>query len=775
MKTSSIDASEDNFPIHLERVRSDLLRTYFACQIRGLTQSCKWLGDLLHALDDQTTEPNKVDLQLSTAIALPQSPLTDLPSRYLSTFLFARSLLDAREYDHCAQTLSRYVSPVLRKLRGENVTEECPPLVYFMYVYSTYMACEKRRANDEVELRRVFEQDGNAKPSQVARARCANELSALRSEIENRVNPSKLDGTQSDALQENDPFILYAFGLVYRRLDMESAAVALFVRAILANPCLWPAWFELAQLVRDKEHLGSLKLPAASSEVWMRYFFEAKIFLKFNETERALDILQRLSNSGFSTSGNLQAEIGLAYDGLRDMDMASRQFEQLFSQFPCRLDNVDAYSNVLFVREDSIELAHLAHHCVSLDKYRPETCCVVGNFFSLRGQHDKAVLYFQRALKLKPSYSLVWTLIGHEYTELRNTKAAVHAYRQAIAHNRHEFRAWYGLGQMYEILDLPSFALHYYREAQYLVPSDSRLIVALGEIYERLNRLDEAKKCYWRAYCVGDIEGSALVRLAQCFIQSDEVAEAAAAYTEYIKLCKRHGVPSQTELAQAYKYLAMYHLQMGHYEDSASAASKCLEFPETREEAKAMFRQITVLAGDVEGVLTDRTSDDPTSTDDAIEDHDPASGSTQAGDSEAVADTPCPRECTGASHPMEPEVTDMDPDNREQQLKAATQSQPLDLSLGFLLSALGAVEKPSASQLDSSAIPTPAIRPMDRYTLWDDSEQPPGTSSHRSMSTAGPACSSLVGTPLPGSRSSASALDDVTAQERQEESMTHDS
>lgn len=52
---------------------------------------------------------------------------------------------------------------------------------------------------------------------------------------------------------------------------------------------------------------------------------------------------------------------------------------------------------------------------------------------------------------------------GHEYTELRNTNAAVHAYRQAIAHDRHDYRAWYGLGQMYEILNLPSFALHYYR------------------------------------------------------------------------------------------------------------------------------------------------------------------------------------------------------------------------------------------------------------------------------------------------------------------------
>lgn len=84
----------------------------------------------------------------------------------------------------------------------------------------------------------------------------------------------------------------------------------------------------------------------------------------------------------------------------------------MFSVAPCRLDNVDTFSNVLFVCEDSVELAYLAHRCIRLDKYRPETCCVVGNFFSLRGQHEKAVVYFQRALKLKPTYSLVWTLIG---------------------------------------------------------------------------------------------------------------------------------------------------------------------------------------------------------------------------------------------------------------------------------------------------------------------------------------------------------------------------
>ncbi|KAA0189542.1 Cell division cycle protein 23 [Fasciolopsis buskii] len=620
----SVVATDVELPIALDQVRIDVQRAYFECQIRGLSQSCKWLGDIICALDDNPVS-SKCDFCVTDL------PWTAIPKEHLAKFLFARSLFDSREYDHCAQLLSDCVSPFVRASDDSNSLSSCHPLICFLYVYSRYMACERRKANDEVELRRVFEPDGSAKPSQVAITRARKELASLRREIETYIKLDALDEKRTSQPSSNrdeseyDPFVLYVCALVYCRLGMDPVAVKLLVLALRLNPCLWPAWFELSQLIKDREQLSTIKTPSGS-KAWMSYFFEAKVFLKIHESERALNILQRLSNSGFSASGNLQAEIGLAYDGLRDMAMAATQFKQLFTTFPCRLDNVDAYSNVLFVREESAELAYLAHHCVELDKYRPETCCVVGNFFSLRGQHDKAVLYFQRALKLRPSYSLVWTLVGHEYTELRNTNAAVHAYRQAIAHNRHDFRAWYGLGQMYEILDLPSFALYYYRQAQYLAPTDSRLIVALGEIYERLNRVDEAKKCYWRAYCVGDIEGSALVRLAQCFVQCNEDAEAAAAYTEFIKLCDHNGIHSQAELAKAYNYLAAYHLMMGHFEDATAAANKCLEFPETREEAKAMFRQIASWAADAGLVRADGLSDDPSSTandlsDDAVMDN----------------------------------------------------------------------------------------------------------------------------------------------------------
>lgn len=61
-------------------------------------------------------------------------------------------------------------------------------------------------------------------------------------------------------------------------------------------------------------------------------------------------------------------------------------------------------------------------------------CCAfaVGNYYSLRSQHEKAALYFQRALKLNPRYLGAWTLMGHEYMEMKNTSAAIQAYRCVV-------------------------------------------------------------------------------------------------------------------------------------------------------------------------------------------------------------------------------------------------------------------------------------------------------------------------------------------------------
>lgn len=77
--------------------------------------------------------------------------------------------------------------------------------------------------------------------------------------------------------------------------------------------------------------------------------------------------------------------------------------------------------------------------------------------------------------------------MGHEYVEMKNSHAAIEAYRRAVGMpkfpiilwneslmsastvlldvNRKDYRAWYGLGQAYELLNMHQYALHYYQHA----------------------------------------------------------------------------------------------------------------------------------------------------------------------------------------------------------------------------------------------------------------------------------------------------------------------
>lgn len=55
-----------------------------------------------------------------------------------------------------------------------------------------------------------------------------------------------------------------------------------------------------------------------------------------------------------------------------------------------------------------------------------------GNHYSLRGQPERAVKYFKRATQLDHTYLSAWTLMGHEFVEMKNAHAAIEAYRKAV-------------------------------------------------------------------------------------------------------------------------------------------------------------------------------------------------------------------------------------------------------------------------------------------------------------------------------------------------------
>ena len=78
------------------------------------------------------------------------------------------------------------------------------------------------------------------------------------------------------------------------------------------------------------------------------------------------------------------------------------------------------------------ELSQLAQDVVRLDRYSSISCSVMGNFYSLRGDHSMASLYFQRAVRVDRHNHSAWVLLGHEFIEQKNCNMAIEAYRKGL-------------------------------------------------------------------------------------------------------------------------------------------------------------------------------------------------------------------------------------------------------------------------------------------------------------------------------------------------------
>ncbi|XDV39145.1 hypothetical protein PO909_008425 [Leuciscus waleckii] len=545
----------------LVQIKKQLISIIAQCKERGLVHSVKWASELAFSLE--TLPLNEIP---------PPPELTEEDAQDLDAFCLAKSYFDLKEYDRAAY--------FLRGCRSQKA--------YFLYMYSRYLSGEKKKDDETVDsLGQARTENGPLEKGQVR-----NEaLRELRVELSKKHSAGELDG-----------FALYLYGVVLRKLDLLKEAVEIFVAATHALPLHWGSWLELCNLITNIEMLKSLSLP----DCWVRDFFTAHMYTELQMIKEALQKYHSLMEAGFAKSTYIISQIAVAYHNIRDIDQALYLFNELREQDPFRIENMDTFSNLLYVRSMKPELSYLAHNLVEIDKYRVETCCVIGNYYSLRSQHEKAALYFQRALKLNPRCLGAWTLMGHEYMEMKNTSAAIQAYRHAIEVNKRDYRAWYGLGQTYEILKMPFYSLYYYRKAHQLRANDSRMLVALGECYEKLSQQVEAKKCYWRAYSVGDVERMALLKLAKLHEQLNESDDAAQCYIIYIKDIFSCGEQLEhAEVSNALRYLGQYYFKNRLYDEASLCAQRCCDYNDAREEGKALLRQISAVREQGEPSSTD--------------------------------------------------------------------------------------------------------------------------------------------------------------------------
>lgn len=371
-----------------------------------------------------------------------------------------------------------------------------------------------------------------------------------------------------------DSFSLYLYGLVLKEKGNKNLARVVLVESVNSYPWNWSAWSELQFLCTSGEILNSLHL----NHHWMKDFFLASAYQELRMHSEALAKYEYLQGT-FSFSNYIQAQIAKARYNLREFEQVEVIFDELLRNDPYRIEDMDMYSNVLYSKECSSALSYLAHRVFLTDKYRPESCCIIGNYYSLKGQHEKSVIYFKRALKLDKNYLSAWTLMGHEYVEMKNIPAAVDAYRRAVDINPCDYRAWYGLGQAYEMMGMPFYALHYFKKSVFLQPSDSRLWIAMAQCYktEELHMLEWAIKCFKRAANCNDREAIALHQLAKLHRELGHLDEAAYYYRKDLERMEdeeREG----PNIVESLSFLARYYKDQKRFEEAEVYCTRLLDY-----------------------------------------------------------------------------------------------------------------------------------------------------------------------------------------------------
>ena len=105
-------------------------------------------------------------------------------------------------------------------------------------------------------------------------------------------------------------------------------------------------------------------------------------------------------------------------------------------------------------------------------------------------------------------------------------------------------------------------------------------MIVYYSVYERLNEEDQASAAY--AEFINEAECGVFVSIMKYIKLVHLISD----------LCIQ-GAVGQDHLANAYKYLANYYLRHGKLDEALMTARKCTEFTETREEGKALQREIS--------------------------------------------------------------------------------------------------------------------------------------------------------------------------------------
>ena len=156
------------------------------------------------------------------------------------------------------------------------------------------------------------------------------------------------------------------------------------------------------------------------------------------------------------------------------------------------IQNIEFYSSCLWHLKKQQELCLLAHYCLENHFFQSETWIVLANTYSLNQDHETALQFLARALKIDPYNAYAFCLSGHEHACKENFDQAGHCYKNAINIDPRNVRAYWGLGNLSLKMEKFDTAIDYFMKALKINGKCSTFYTQIGIAFLNKNNLELA-------------------------------------------------------------------------------------------------------------------------------------------------------------------------------------------------------------------------------------------------------------------------------------------
>jgi tetratricopeptide (TPR) repeat protein len=197
-----------------------------------------------------------------------------------------------------------------------------------------------------------------------------------------------------------------------------------------------------------------------------------------------------------------------------------------------------------------------------------EKLCSRGYSFSINGEDQKALDFFQEAIAKDPKNTMAWNGLGYCHVGMNNPAAAIKAYQQAIKTNPGDETLYFILGNYYVKLGQFQEAIDAFRQVIRMNPDFEEAHFKMGIVYSQLGRLDEGKNAFETVIRLNPEAVPAHFNVGIAYAELGRYKDALNANQEVLRI--------DPEFAPAHNNIGMVHKRLGNADLEIDAYKKAI-------------------------------------------------------------------------------------------------------------------------------------------------------------------------------------------------------